>query len=222
MSEETIPQEETTPTEATTPQAETPKAVKPEPKPIKVQVVYRLPNGEWDDFVEGEPIDKTSFYKIFERQMMKDGELIAETEFDEDGNEVQKTLNTFNEQGKITYHELFNEGTIAEKMHFEYDEKNRLVKEVREFDEGFPLTTIFTYDDQDRVIYSTSKSIVVLSPAVLQGKVKGIYDGMLSRLKAGNVQGALSAFTGSASNSRLPKRRRFGGITVPVGIRGKS
>jgi len=63
---------------------------------------------------------------------------------------------------------------------------------------GTWVAVVKAYDDQDRVIYSTSKSIVVLSPAVLQGKVKGIYDGMLSRLKAGNVQGALSAFTGSA------------------------
>jgi hypothetical protein len=35
-------------------------------------------------------------------------------------------------------------------------------------------------------------------PAVLQANLRGIYDGVLSRLKAGNVVGALTAFTGSA------------------------
>lgn len=152
MSEETISQEETAPVEETATKVETPKPVKPEPKPIKVQTVYRLHNGEWDDYMEGQAVDKTEFHKVFEREMMKDGELISEIEYDDDGNEVQKTVNTFNDQGKITYHELFNEGMLAEKMHFEYDDKNRLVKEIREFDEGFPLTTFFTYDDQDRVI----------------------------------------------------------------------
>jgi hypothetical protein len=63
---------------------------------------------------------------------------------------------------------------------------------------GTWLAVVKAYDDQDRVIYSTSKSIVVLSPTVLQAKLNGIYDGMLNRLRAGNVQGALSAFTASA------------------------
>ncbi len=54
------------------------------------------------------------------------------------------------------------------------------------------------YDDRNDVIYSTSKSIVVLSPAVLQQKLRAVYDGMLTRLKAGNIAGALTAFTGSA------------------------
>jgi hypothetical protein len=57
---------------------------------------------------------------------------------------------------------------------------------------------IKAYDDQDHVIYATAKSIVVRLPALLQGNLRGIYDGMLSRLKAGNIAGALTAFTGSA------------------------
>jgi hypothetical protein len=63
---------------------------------------------------------------------------------------------------------------------------------------GTWLAVVKAYDDQERVIYSTTKSIVVLSPAALQAKLKGIYDGMLTRLKAGNVATALTAFTGSA------------------------
>ena len=57
---------------------------------------------------------------------------------------------------------------------------------------------IKAYGDQDQVLYATAKSIVVRMPAVLQANLRSIYDGVLSRLKAGNVAGALTAFTGSA------------------------
>lgn len=63
---------------------------------------------------------------------------------------------------------------------------------------GTWLATTRFYDDRDRVIYSTSKSIVVLLPTVLQGNLRAIYDGMLSRLRAGNIAGAMTAFTGAA------------------------
>lgn len=63
---------------------------------------------------------------------------------------------------------------------------------------GTWLAVIKVFDDQDRVIYSTTKSIVVLMPIVLQGNLLAIYDGMLARLRAGNIPGALTAFTGSA------------------------
>ncbi len=154
MSEETIPTEDTASNEIEISNQEIPseKPVKPVPKPMKKQVVFRLQNGEWDDFSEGQSIEKSEFFKLFERELLKDGELVSETEFDQDGMEVQKTVNTFNSAGKISHHELYNEGALVEKMDFEYDEKNRLVKETREFDEGYPLTTIFSYDDEDRVI----------------------------------------------------------------------
>ena len=45
---------------------------------------------------------------------------------------------------------------------------------------GTWLAVIKAFDDQDRVIYSTSKSIVVLLPSVLQGNLRAIYDGMLA------------------------------------------
>ncbi|HEX6795141.1 MAG TPA: Ig-like domain-containing protein [Casimicrobiaceae bacterium] len=63
---------------------------------------------------------------------------------------------------------------------------------------GTWIAVLKAYDDQDEVIYSTSKSIVVLSPTILQQNLRAVYDGMLTRLKAGNISGALTAFTGSA------------------------
>jgi hypothetical protein len=63
---------------------------------------------------------------------------------------------------------------------------------------GTWTATIKVLDDQDRVIYTTRKSIVVLMPQALQGNVVAIYENMLLRLKAGNIDGALTAFTGSA------------------------
>ena len=63
---------------------------------------------------------------------------------------------------------------------------------------GTWIAVLKAYDDQDHVIYSTSRSIVVLLPQILQSKLLGIYDGMLARLRVGNVAGALTAVTGSA------------------------
>ncbi len=128
------------------------KPVKKEVLPIKKQIVFRLNNGEWKDFEESEEIDRTGFYKIFHREMNKAGELIFEIELDEEGKELQKTQNTFDEKGNVILHELFTEETLAEKSIFEYDEKNNVVKETREFDEGFPLITFFKYDAEGRLI----------------------------------------------------------------------
>jgi len=63
---------------------------------------------------------------------------------------------------------------------------------------GTWVATVAFFDDQDRVIYRTRKSIVVLQPELFQGNVRAIYENMLLKLRAGNVAGALTAFTGSA------------------------
>jgi hypothetical protein len=63
---------------------------------------------------------------------------------------------------------------------------------------GTWLAVLTAYDDQDRIVYSTSKSIVVRIPAIMQNDLRGVYDGMVTRLRAGNIQSALTAFTGSA------------------------
>ncbi|HTL82268.1 MAG TPA: hypothetical protein VL651_11210 [Bacteroidia bacterium] len=125
---------------------------KPEPPATKVVDVYRLIDGEFSEFAEAETIDRSKFFKVFHREFTKDGEIILEVQYDPDGVELQKTLNKLNENGKIIAHELFNEGQRAEHITFELDEKGRIVKELHEFEEGFPLTTFFKYDDQDRVI----------------------------------------------------------------------
>jgi hypothetical protein len=140
MSEEVASQPEAKPT------------TKKEIAPVKKQVVYRLSNGEWSDFEEAETIDRTGFYKVFHRELKKDGELIFEMEYDDEGNEIQKTVNTFDDKGNVIMHELFNEGVLAEKTIYEYNDKGNVIKETREFDEGFPLTTLFKYDEEGRVI----------------------------------------------------------------------
>ena len=63
---------------------------------------------------------------------------------------------------------------------------------------GTWVAGIKVYDDEDRLLYSTSKAIVVLSASALQGNLRAIYDGMLARLRVGNISGALTAFTGAA------------------------
>ena len=66
------------------------------------------------------------------------------------------------------------------------------------YPEGTWTATITFLDDTNQPIFSTTRTIVVLSPQLLQGRLRSIYTGMLDRLRAGNVKGALSAFTGSA------------------------
>jgi hypothetical protein len=63
---------------------------------------------------------------------------------------------------------------------------------------GTWLAVIKVFDTDDRVIYATSKSIVVLEPTLHARSLRAIYDGVLQRLRAGNIPGALTAFTGAA------------------------
>jgi hypothetical protein len=138
--------------EETAPQQVEKEVAKVEAAAIKIQNVYRLQNGEWTDFENGEVVDKADFYKIFHREMLSNGEQVCEIEYDKDGNELQKTANTYDENGNVILHELFTEGVLVEKTEIVYDEKQNVIKETREFDEGFPLTTFFKYDEEGRVI----------------------------------------------------------------------
>ncbi|MEO8535988.1 MAG: Ig-like domain-containing protein [Betaproteobacteria bacterium] len=63
---------------------------------------------------------------------------------------------------------------------------------------------IKVYDDSDQVIYLTRKSIVVLAPTVLEGRLRGVYDGMLARLRSGDVDAAMTAMTGPAQAKYRP------------------
>ena len=63
---------------------------------------------------------------------------------------------------------------------------------------GTWIAAIKVFDDQNEVIYSTTKAIVVTASGVLASSLRAIYDGMLSQLRAGNIDGALTAFTGAA------------------------
>ena len=66
------------------------------------------------------------------------------------------------------------------------------------YPEGTWTATITALDDANQPIYSTTRVIVVLMPQLFEGRLRAVYDGMLARLRAGNIPGALNAFTGSA------------------------
>lgn len=117
----------------------------------KTQKVYRLYNGEWEDVGETENPDVSNYKLTYDREFTQDGELVCETEYDPAGEVVQKQVNTYNDRGKITRHELYNEGVLAETIDFAYNEKGLVATEYREFEEGYPLKTIYSYDDQNRI-----------------------------------------------------------------------
>ena len=102
-------------------------------------------------------------------------------------------------------------GTPFERIEFDLDNDgspdgvstpDRFVDGTLTVSATYPVGTwravIRVFDDQDRVIYSTSKAIVVTASGVLASSLRAIYDGMLAQLRAGNVDGALAAFTGAA------------------------
>lgn len=128
------------------------ETVKKEKTQPRTQKVYRLYNGSWDDIEEVENPDTTAYKITYDREFTKAGELVYEIEFDPAGNEVQKQVNTYNDKEKIVKHEMYNEGQLVETIDFEYDEKGNLASEYREFEEGYPLRTLYTYDDENRVI----------------------------------------------------------------------
>jgi hypothetical protein len=70
------------------------------------------------------------------------------------------------------------------------------------FTATYPVGTwnvvIKAFDDEDRVVYETQKSIVVLMPTLYGNRIRAVYEQMLTRLGAGNTAGALTAFTASA------------------------
>ena len=66
------------------------------------------------------------------------------------------------------------------------------------YPEGTWTATITALDDQNQPIYSTTRTIVVLMPKLFEGRLRAVYSGMLARLRAGNIAGALTAFTGSS------------------------
>lgn len=118
----------------------------------KTQKVYRNYNGNWDEIEEVETPDTSEYILTFDREFTGSGELVFEIEYDQKKNEIQKQLNTYNENGKITRHELYNEGELVETIVFEYDNNGNLASEYREFEEGYPLKTIYKYDNENRII----------------------------------------------------------------------
>ncbi len=128
---------------------ETAAKVKTQPK---TQKVYRNYNGNWDDVEIIDAPDMDVFVLTYDREFTLAGELVFEMEFDQKKNEIQKQLNTYDDKGKITKHELYNEGELVETIVFEYDDKGNLFSEYREFEEGYPLKTLYSYDDEKRVV----------------------------------------------------------------------
>ncbi|GAB4145775.1 MAG: hypothetical protein Fur0041_20300 [Bacteroidia bacterium] len=112
---------------------------------INVQRVYRLPNGEWSDVSEN--ADRSLYYLAYERKYTPGGHLLEETEWDENGEVVQKTVNHYDEKEYLVLHEHFEGEYLAEKMSYAYNDKGIMIRETRDFEEGYPVHTIYEYND---------------------------------------------------------------------------
>ncbi|MBU6483724.1 MAG: hypothetical protein KGR23_02870 [Betaproteobacteria bacterium] len=78
------------------------------------------------------------------------------------------------------------------------DIDNRSYAFTATYPQGTWTATITALDAANQPIFSTTRVIVVLMPEFLEGRLRAIYSGMLARLRAGNIPGAMTAFTGSA------------------------
>ncbi len=78
------------------------------------------------------------------------------------------------------------------------DVDNRPYTFTATYPQGTWTATITALDAADQPIFSTTRAIVVLMPEFLEGRLRAVYSGMLARLRAGNIPGAMTAFTGYA------------------------
>ncbi len=78
------------------------------------------------------------------------------------------------------------------------DVDNRSYTFTATYPQGTWTATITALDAANQPIFSTTRVIVVLMPEFLEGRLRAVYSGMLARLRAGNIPGAMTAFTGSA------------------------
>ena len=68
---------------------------------------------------------------------------------------------------------------------------------------GVYRPTVTVTDTQGRT-YTSTQVMVVASVATLDAKLRGIYAGMLARLRVGDIEGALNAFTDNAAKRYRP------------------
>lgn len=78
------------------------------------------------------------------------------------------------------------------------DVDNRSYTFTATYPQGTWTATITALDAANQPIFSTTRAIVVLMPEFLEGRLRAVYSNMLARLRAGNIPGAMTAFTGSA------------------------
>ncbi|MGL4599083.1 MAG: hypothetical protein ACRCYO_16305 [Bacteroidia bacterium] len=80
------------------------------------------------------------------------GDLIEEVEYDDEGYEMQRTVNSYNERGHLVKQENWSDGVLAETNTFVVDEKGVIASEERAFEEGNPFQTKCTYNEQGHII----------------------------------------------------------------------
>ncbi len=121
-------------------------------KQAQSSIIYRLTNGSWDDVYGDEPASNELFHMRWKRTYNANGDLLEEIEFDEDGEEIQKTINEYDGNNRLTKSTLFDSGNFAESTTFEYNDSGKLVKESRSFEEGYPVHVLYSYNDQGMII----------------------------------------------------------------------
>jgi hypothetical protein len=121
-------------------------------KQVQSANIYRLTNGAWEDIYGDDPASPDLFHIRWKRLFNAHGDLLEEIEFDEDGTELQKTINEYDSANRLIKSSLFDSGNFAESTIFEYNDKGQLVKESRSFEEGYPVHVFYSYNGNAMLI----------------------------------------------------------------------
>lgn len=128
----------------------------PKPVPAKQHRIFRALGLELDEFISLDEM-KEYFFLFNERTFLPNGDLLTEKEYDDSGTILQETRNTYNENGKLTQHQLFSDGMLAESIYYTYTDKGLLQDERHEFEEGMPVISRYIYDEKDRIVEVVSE-----------------------------------------------------------------
>jgi hypothetical protein len=90
-------------------------------------------------------------YLYMVRTYNASGDLLEEAEYDEEGFEMQRTVNFYNERGHLVKQEHWSDGVLAETNTFVVDEKGSILSEERAFEEGNPFQTKCVYNEHGQM-----------------------------------------------------------------------
>lgn len=110
---------------------------------------YRFSKKLMEDFTT-EP-DIADAYRVREVQYDNKGNVITETEFDDDGNISEKYERVYDEKSNMTEMRHYFESDLAERTNYAYNMQGHVEKEVLHYGDGSETVTHYSYDSENNL-----------------------------------------------------------------------